>query len=261
MIRRRAVALLVTLAALITLGRVARAEAPREIALANAAASTGDWPRVQQLLAPLATLQIALADRAEVERLSGLAAYFQNQPDAEAHFLAFLRIDPDGSLDPLLYPPEALAFLEGVKTRHRAEIQAQRPHGKRYVLLNLLPMAGQFQNGERGKGYVVGGLLGGFIVGDLTTFFILKSWCSQTSGDGGPGATCDKGSNHFHAATELRTANLLFGVGAIVTYVYGVYDGVTRYRARSRELSIQQSISPWASTTDRGSVLGIAGSF
>lgn len=237
----------------------ARADTPPEIAAANAAAAAGDWPHVQEILAPLQALQIAPADRAEVERLSGLAAYFGSQlPAAEAHFLAYLRIDPDGSLDPALYPPEVLAFLEGVKTRHRAEIAAHRPPPRRYFILNIVPIAAQVQNGERTKGFVIGGVLATFLVAQGTTYAVLRSWCSETPSGS---ATCDDKSNHVHAATELRTVNLMLGAGAILTYAYGVYDGVTRYRARSRELSIQQSITPWATASEHAGLVGIAGSF
>lgn len=249
-------------ALLLALATTAHAEAPRALADAGAAAAAGDWPRVQQLLAPLQTLQIAIADRAEVERLSGLAAFFQNVlPSAEQHFLAFLRLDPDGSLDPALYPPEALAFFEGVKTRHRAEITAQRPPPHRSIWLNLIPVAGQAQNGELTKGIVIGGVIGGLLVAQLTTYLVLHSWCDETSDGGMSSATCDDNSNHVHAATELRTVNLMLGGAAILTYAYGVYDGISHYRARSRELQIQ----PFATTSEHASehttVFGIAGSF
>jgi hypothetical protein len=241
------------------LAATARAEPPRALTDASAAASAGDWPRVQQLLAPLAApgpSALAPADRADVERLSGLAAYFQSQfPAAEAHFLAFLRIDPDGSLDPALYPPEALAFLEGVKTRHRAEIAAQRPPPRRYLVLNLVPIAAQIQNGEPTKGIVIGSVIGGLLVGQLTTYLVLRSWCAEgTSG----AATCDSSGDHVHSAQELRSANLVLGAAAIATYVYSVYDGVTHYRARSRELALTPFVS---ATTERSGLLGIAGSF
>lgn len=236
------------------LATTAHAEQPRELAEAAAAAAAGDWARVEQLVAPLQAVPIALADRAEAERLSGLAAYFQGRlAPAEEHFLAFLRIDPDGSLDPALYPPEALAFLEGVKTRHRAEITARRPRGRRYWLLSLLPPVAQFQNGDRAKGFVLGGLLGAFVVGNVTTFAVLHSWCDPS----GASVTCDDHGNHAHAATELRTANYLFGIGALATFAYGMYDGVHRYRERSRELALQ----PFASSSEHANVFGIAGSF
>ena len=100
-------------------------------------------------------------------------------------------------------------------------------------------------------------MLGALLVGNVSTFLVLRSWCTETSNNGNVSATCDNTTNHVHAANELRTANFVFGIGAIATYAYGVYDGVTRYRERSRELSVQ----PFASTSEHTNVFGIAGSF
>ncbi|HET7503254.1 MAG TPA: hypothetical protein VFK02_19675, partial [Kofleriaceae bacterium] len=72
----------------------------------NTAAMAGDWQRVAQLVNPLLRQELSIPDLAEAHRLAGLAAFFQlRSADAEAHFLAYLRIDLDGRLDPALYPP------------------------------------------------------------------------------------------------------------------------------------------------------------
>src|SRR5262245_42539088 len=70
----------------------------------NTAALAGDWPRVATLVDPLLGRRLAAADLGEAHRLAGIAAFFQQRNDqAEAHFLAYLRIDLDGRLDPALY--------------------------------------------------------------------------------------------------------------------------------------------------------------
>ncbi len=56
----------------------------------------------------------------------------------------------------------------------------------------------------------------------------------------------------------MRTINAISGVGAILTYAYGVYDGVKTYRRRTRESSMQPFVS---STTHGDALLGVAGSF
>ncbi len=224
---------------------------------ANAAASTGEWSRVEQLVDPLLDPtrtppgSLGRADRAEADRLAGLASFFlQRVAAAETYFVEYLKLDLDGHLDPALYPPEVVNFFNNVRARHASELHAVRPPPKRYWPLALLPPVAQFQNGERAKGIVVGSLLGAFAVTNLTTYLVLRSWCHDT------GNTCDaSGTDHFRSAQTLSSLNIASGVGFILTAAYGVWDGVRGYRRRSLELV------PYASPTNDGAAIGIYGSF
>jgi hypothetical protein len=225
---------------------------------ANAAAVSGDWKHVDELVQPLLVRGVTPADLAEAHRLAGLAAYFaQNQAGAEAHFLAYLKIDLDGRLDPTLVPPEAVTFFEDVRARHAAELRAMRPRPRRYWIANLFPPWGQIQNGDHGKAIVVGIGLGAFAITNVTTYLVLRSWCTQTSGPGGVGASCDVTVDHSHTSASLRTLNIASGIGLIATYVYGVYDGVVGYRRRTQE----QYVVPFATARSDGAVVGVMGSF
>jgi hypothetical protein len=224
----------------------------------NAAALAGDWPRVTRLVDPLLAHPLAPADLGEAHRLSGIAAFFQQRNDAaETHFLAYLRIDLDGRLDPALYPPDVVTFFNDVASRHAAELRARRMRPRRTWYLTLLPPLGQFQNGERTKGYVVGGVLGSLLVANLTTYFLLRSWCEHTQGQGGGGLTCNDPSDHTRAAARIRPYNIATGIGAIAVYLYGVYDGIQGYRRRTRE----QLLQPYAAVSPDASVVGISGRF
>ncbi|HEU0036062.1 MAG TPA: hypothetical protein VFQ53_35865 [Kofleriaceae bacterium] len=225
----------------------------------NAAAAAGEWSKVDEIVGPLLRASLAPPDLAEAHRLAGLAAYFQGRTaDADAHFFAYLKIDLDGRLDPALYPPDVVTFFANVQTRHAAELRALRPKPRRWWALNLLPPAGQLQNGERTKAIVVGGALLGFASTNLTTYFLLRSWCTRVSGTSGSSVTCSAGGkDRSQAATSLRAVNILSGIGLIGTYVYGVYDGMRGYRRRSRALELQPYLGP----TEQGNVLGVAGSF
>ena len=220
---------------------------------ANAAATAGDWARVETLVAGLLAPSAELAgpDRAEAERLAGLAAFFQHRnADAEIYFVAYLKLDLDGHLDPSLYPPEVVNFFNEVRARHAGELHAVRPQPKRYWPLALLPPVAQFQNGERVKGIVVGSLLGAFLATNITTYFVLRSWCHN------PGDTCDaSGTNHYRGAETLTGVNALTGVGFILTYAYGVWDGVRGYRRRSIELA------PYMNASSDVTSFGLAGAF
>lgn len=220
----------------------------------NDAAVAGDWATVASLVEPLVRQQLPPAEAAEAFRLAGLAAYFQGRRvEAEAQFLGYLRLDLDGQLDPALYPPEVVIFFNDVRARHGAELRARRPRAKRYFALNLVPPAGQFQNGERTKGFVLGGMLAGLAIGHATSFFVLRSWCTRVIGPGGASLTCD--DSRADTARQLRTANLVTGVGLILTYAYGVYDGVQGYR---RDRTFQPFVT---ASGDREAYIGVAGTF
>ena len=95
---------------------------------------------------------------------------------------------------------------------------------------------------------------GCFAVANVTTFFVLSSWCKSVSGDGGASATCDAKKDRASTAAQLRGINIVSGIGLIATYVYGVYDGVSGYRRRSER-------QPFLMPTSGGGVVGISGSF
>ncbi|MEZ4368409.1 MAG: hypothetical protein R2939_19335 [Kofleriaceae bacterium] len=187
------------------------------------------------LLAPLAPTPAALApaDRAELARLRGLAAYFAGHHQAAAaHWLDYLRLDLDGRLDPATVPPEAIAFFEDVRARHGAELRARRPRPRRWWLLNLVPPAGQLQNGERGRAALVGGSLALLLAAHVGSYALIRGWCDQ--GD----RTC---GTHTDAARTLRVVNWVSGVGAIATYVVGVVDG---FRGARRRRALDVELAP-----------------
>jgi hypothetical protein len=224
----------------------------------NTAALAGDWQLVDQLIDPLLQRQLAPTDRGEAHRLAGIAAFFrQHRDDAEGHFLAYLRIDLDGRLDPALYPPDVIAFFNDVASRHSAELRALRARSRRSWLLTLIPPGGQLQNGERTKAYVIGGLLGTLLAANIATYAVLRSWCDHTDGPGGGGLTCDDGGDHHRDAARLRPINIASGIGFLAVYVFGVYDGVQGYRQHSRE----QAIQPFVAASAGSRVFGIAGNF
>ena len=233
-------------------GPAAPSDALRE---ANGAAAAGDWARVSALVDPLVRGALPPADLAEAYRLSGMAAFYLQRRDlAEQHFLAYLKIDLDGRLDPALYPPEVVGFFDEVRIKHQAELRARRPRTRSYWLLNLIPPGGQIQNRERTKAWVVGGMIGAFAIGNVTTYLVLRSWCTQVRGNGGSSVTCDDGGDHVHSASTLRSINITTGVGLILSYAYGVYDGAMNYRRK-------ESMQPFVAGVAGGGMLGIGGSF
>lgn len=230
---------------------------------ANTSALAGDWQRVSTLVDPLLRQQLPPADLAEAHRLAGIAAFFaQRNTDAETHFLAYLRIDLDGRLDPALYPPDVVGFFNDVASRHAAELRALRtPPSRPSWLYTLIPPIGQYQNGDRTKAYVLGGILGALLIANLTTYAYLRSWCDHTDGSAGGALTCSDGPGNSkdatRAAERIRPLNIASGIGFWVVYAYGVYDGIRGYRRISRERQLQ----PYVSVSTEQSVLGVVGRF
>ena len=215
------------------------------------AATAGDWTTVSRLMETLLRDQLGPAELAEAHRLAGLAAFFQGRkPDAERHFLAYLQLDLDGQLDAALYPPDVIVFFSDVKSKNNAELRARRPTAKRYAVLSVLPPFAQFQNGDRTKGWILAGALVGLVGTNLVTYGLLRSWCANDR-------TCDSpGSDHTGAATKLRVVNLASGFAAILTFAYGVYDGVSGYRRDTRERA-----APYVSSSGTDAFVGVAGTF
>lgn len=66
-------------------------------------------------------------DLAELHKYAGLAAFNLGQSkEAERHLIALLRLDPDYSLDPFIFPPPAIQFFERLRQQHAAELEGVR---------------------------------------------------------------------------------------------------------------------------------------
>ncbi|MGE0546011.1 MAG: hypothetical protein AB7O24_32975 [Kofleriaceae bacterium] len=250
----------VALAVLLLVAPALHAQPPSQTVSAilrdgNDAAVRGDWLRVTRLVEPVLLRALGTADRAEAHRLAGLAAFFSNRTsDAERHFVEYLKIEPFGHLDPALYPPEVLTFFDDVRVRHKASF---KPPPKRYLALSVIPVFGQFHNGQPGKGIVIASAIGVFGITHFASYLTLRSWCRQVMGRDGSSATCDDDGNHRRAAQRLRIVNIASGVALVGTMVYAVIDGALTHYQRRRE----RAVVPYVAPAETGATLGIAGQF
>jgi hypothetical protein len=224
------------------------------LAVAGEAVTAGDYDRAIELGEAVVARGATRPDLAEAHRLLGLAHYFRgNTMIAEEEFLAYLRLDLDGRLDPALVPPEAIAFFEDVRARHAAELRKLRPRQRRYALLNLLPPGGQIQNKQYAKAWTIGGLELALAATNLTTYLVLRSWCHRDDN------TCSSGGSDIpDKARKVRTINYVSGAALIGVYLYGVIDGFLGARASSRERA-QPIVT--AAPVEGGVVVGAALSF
>lgn len=202
------------------------------IAEANASLEVGDFERAEvSVRAIIGRVAASKEERAEAFRILGLLK-FNEQANAEARaaFLEYLRLNPDAHLDPAMVTPEAITLLEDVRARNLAELDAyrQKPEKKRYLLLNLVPAAGQIQNGERTKGILLASGMGLLLATNLGSYFTLKSYCDEVD------RTCSSGDEDRTAtARNLQSVNVLSGIGLLSLYAYSVVDGYLGYKRHS----------------------------
>ncbi|HEU5060607.1 MAG TPA: tetratricopeptide repeat protein [Kofleriaceae bacterium] len=206
---------------------------------ANAALGAGDYARARALAGRVARAPGPPdRDRAEAWRVLGLAYYYLGDSNgARAAFLEYLKLDPDGSLDSALVPPDAISLFNQVRNDHAAEIDARRPkRHRRSFWLNFVPPAGQWQNGDRGKMWFIAAAGTALLAANITSYVMLSRWC------GNPDDTCDEGepgqpgySNHTGEARTARVINIGSGVALIALYIYGVYDASSTYHRLERE--------------------------
>ena len=240
--------------ALVACAAVAHAQPAEDLGKAEDAYSASDWAQVITYAGRVTAYDgVGKADLAEAHRLLGLAYFFQDDFDtAEIEFVAYLKLELDGRLDSSSTPPEALTFFENVRTRHAAELRKLRPRQRRYKILNLVPPGGQIQNKDYTKAWVLGGLEVALAATHLTTFFVLRSWCSNND------FTCAHGgSDDANTARKLRMTNYIAGAALIGVYVYGVIDGYRGFKEHKKEARTVVSAAP----VEGGVVAGLAVSF
>ena len=263
---RLAAVALVLLAAAATSRAQPGAPATDPLVDANAALTAGDYPRALALAAPARDAGPA-PDRAEAWRITGVAHfYLGDQQAARADFAACLRLFPDATLDPALYPPEVLALFDSVRHDLAAELAASRPkpRRKRSAWLSVVPVVAQWQNGDTTKMWVVGSLAAAFAVANGTSFYLLHRWCDTSDG------TCDEGnpgdpdySNHLPEARRARVVNVVSAVGLLGVLTYSVVDGVLGYRRLERQEADQDEGAPafGVSAGDGALSVTVGGSF
>ncbi len=164
-------------------------------------------------------------DRAQALRLYGIACALTGRaPAAEDAFVRWLELAPRARLDPQLVRPDVVTFFNAVREHHRAqllaEVERRRP---RSAALNLLPPAGQFQNGQRAKFGVLLAVELGLLAINVATGVALYATADPHDVFPDPGR-----------ALQLKVVNWVsfFALGA--TLVYGIVDGFVIYR-RIRE--------------------------
>jgi hypothetical protein len=169
------------------------------------------------------------ADLTEALRIYGISLYLTGlKAAARLVFGRLVEMEPTLKLDPRLVPPEVVQAFERIRRQKLARMLRRRlgKKKKRYGILNLLPPAGQFQNGHHVKAWIVLGLEVAFLTCNLVSYFYLRS--SKLRGNGSyviqdiDGNIIEDHRNEAKALLGLNYAS--FGL-LMATLVYGIVDG------------------------------------
>jgi hypothetical protein len=247
----------------------------------------GDYKAVIANLRPILYPTNRLSDSAkavEAYKMLGVSYVFERERSkAEEAFYAILADDPSHSLDPLIDPPAAVAVFEEVKQRNadrlrqvaeRQRLERQRrteaelrtpPQGlegdvvvreveRHFFWLNFVPFgAGQFQNGQLTKGFLLLGaqaVLGALSVGSAVALRVAYP-------DSHPP------SNELDTARGLNTTMVVSGALFWATVLYGIIDALVYYESTSvvyeerRGSPREVSVAPAVDATHAGFSLQI----
>lgn len=270
------------------LGAAAAVSPSAEFERAKNAFARGEYRRAIELLRPLVYPNVRLETEGEVvqaHRMLGVASLFENKPDdARREFRKLLELRPDYRFDPLLDPPRVvdffdvvvkeeeseLAVIDAKRKRREQELAARRQreaerlraqqsvvlrYERRSFAVNFIPFgAGQFQNGERAKGWLFLGAeaaLGGASLAAFLTNFALfgvaphrRCLVMQPIDTNGLPLRCpddqiDRSDENFSAnleRTQVITGGLFFAVA-----IWGVIDALHHYE---RDVLISPTANP-----------------
>jgi len=161
------------------------------------------------------------AQRASALRYLGIGLFLTGRAEgAETAFFELLRLRPESRLDPQTTRPDAVAFFEQVRLRYAEPLRAAaRASNRKSFAWNLLPPAGQLQNGYTARAITIGGIELAALGTAITSFVLLKQW-------EGPNHTFPGREDQASAARIVNWTS----VGVLcAAFIVGVIDGIAHY--------------------------------
>lgn len=178
------------------------------------------------------TLNATPDELASALRFLGIGLYVTGRIEgAKTAFEKLLQLRPNTHLDPATTRPEIVTFFFDLRRSRIRELRAADEANRPNILWNFLPPLGQFNNGDRVKGWVL--LIGeaATLATAVTTYAVVESWRR-------PDNTVCPGScpGRTDTANTLRTTFIASSTAFLVLYAYGVIDGLAgRNKVRSEE--------------------------
>jgi hypothetical protein len=258
----------------------------------RAAFEGGDYASAIEILRPLLYPEPRLQSEGEIaaaHRMLGVAHLFERQRDQAAQeFRRLLQLRPDYRMDSRLDPPLVVDFFNGILkeqeaelaelSRKRAEAEADEQRRldarngpitveRRFLrnsrTLAFLPFgAGQFQNGQRAKGWVflgAQGFLGGVSLAAFATNFALHGLrpvlrCEAAADPGFRASGCSPGyrpTKDRSRSQLLLKVQLLSGALFFAAAIWGVTDAILNYQPEVEILPPDKRESARASLAPR----------
>jgi hypothetical protein len=264
---------LAPVALLLLLSFAAPSSPSAELARGKTAFQRAEYARAIEVLRPLLYPEVRLASEGEMvqtHRMLGVAHLFQRQNELAAEeFRKLLQLRPDFRMDALIDPPMVVDFFNQVLEQHAAELAelenkrreaeanaVKRRRGdepcpeptvieRRTIrhsrVVSFLPFgAGQFQNGQRTKGwgfFSAQAALGAISLGAMTTNFALYGVrptlrCEPAADPNVREGNCAPGfspSPDRDRSQMLLRVQLVSGALFFATAIWGVTDAILNF--------------------------------
>ena len=231
----------------------------------------GEYGRAIEILQPLLYPEIRLESEGQIVeayRMLGVAELFQGHSEAAAQeFRKLLQVRPTYRFDPLLDPPQVVDLFNGVLHAHEAEVTTleakqqeaavarqrereqceklragptvvEKRFGRSSFLVNFVPFgAGQFQNGQRGKGWAFlvaeAALAAAAVVAFSTNFALYGARPKRTCRfDTGPTPCPPEYIDHTdeNRSRWLLRTQVASGAAFFLAVAWGIGDALYYYR-------------------------------
>jgi hypothetical protein len=235
----------------------------------------GEFRRAVEIVRPLLYPDLRLQSENQIvqaHRILGVSYLFEKQQvAATGEFRQLLQIRPDYHFDPLLDPPEVVDFFNSIRQDYGAELaqleakhkQAERARqrdkeecekaragpafiekrvGRNSFTVSFLPFgAGQFQNGQRAKGWgfltaetVLGAVSVGAFATNLAVYGLRpQRTCRYDVGDSvcPPNAIDHTDENRSRWLTRVQVASGAMFFGAVA---WGIIDAIYYYQPETQ---------------------------
>jgi hypothetical protein len=234
----------------------------------------GEFKRAVEIVHPLLYPELRLQSEVQIvqaHRILGVSYLFErHQVAAKGEFRKLLQLSPDYHFDPLLDPPQVVDFFNSVrkdydeelahleekrKVAERARLRdreecdkrggpsvVEKRVGRNSFAVSFIPFgAGQFQNGQRGKGWTfltIESVLGAASVGAFATNLALyglrpQRACRRDTGDAACPANeidhTEENRSRWLLRTQVVTGAMFLGAA-----LWGIIDAMAYYRPETQ---------------------------
>jgi tetratricopeptide (TPR) repeat protein len=107
----------------------------------------------------------------------------------------------------------------------------------------VLPGWGQFYNGEQTKGWIIGGLTIGALVGTVSTYIVGDS-ARTTYNTLGPGASASQFNSAYNTWNNMATYNNVLAISFLALYTFNLVDAILDAKPASSAVGLLQPDAP-----------------